>query len=457
MQTTQNRPTPGAPTAAAIRARFPAFEREVNGETVAFFDGPGGTQVPASVADAIRDHLLHHNGNAGWNYPTSHETDAVVEAGRAAMAGFLGARADEVAFGSSMTTLTLRLSRALGRAIEPGDRVVVTELDHHANVDPWKALGAERGAEIRSVRIDPATGRLDMDDLADAVRGARILAIGAASNALGTLPDIPNAARLARDAGATVFVDAVHYAPHELVDVEALGADFLAVSPYKFYGPHSGVLWGRKERVEALELPRVSVSPDTSPERLETGTAAFEDIAGITAAVEFLAWIGAGAGAGEDAPGARGAAGAGDDGAPADGGAEPRGGHEASEGRAERASLRRRLSAAYRTLHQRSQPLFTRLWEGLQATDGVTLFGPPPGEPRTPTLGFAIDGLRPADAAGRLARHGLFLSHGDFYAATVIDRLGYRDRGGILRAGCAAYTTEDEIDRLVAGVRELAG
>ncbi len=414
-------------TIASIRTRFPALERKVNGHPVAFFDGPGGTQVPAPVADAVRDYLLHHNGNSGWNYPTSHETDAVVEAGRAAVAALLGASPDEIAFGSSMTTLTLRLSRALGRALDAGDRVLVTELDHHANVDPWKALAAERGAEIRVVRMEPETGQLDMDDLAEAVRGARILAIGAASNALGTLPELPTAIGLARDAGATVFVDAVHYAPHHLVDVRHLDADFLAVSPYKFYGPHSGVLWGRRDRIEALELPRISVSADTSPERLETGTAAFEDIAGITAAVEFLASLG-------DAPAAPDASPDGSD-----------------------ASLRQRLEMGYRTLHSLSEPAFERLWQGLMAIDGVTLFGPPPGKPRTPTLGFAIDGVDPRDAAGRLAERGLFLSHGDFYAATVIDRLGYRERGGILRAGCAAYTTAEEVDRLVEGVAAVVG
>lgn len=428
------------PDVDAIRAQFPAFRREVGGRPVAFFDGPGGTQVPAAVADAIRDHLLHHNGNAGWNYPTSHETDAVVEAGRAAMAEFLGASPDEVAFGSSMTTLTLRLARALGRSLVPGDRIVVTELEHHANVAPWRALERERGAVVRMARMDPATGRLDMDDLADALTGARILAIGAASNALGTLPDVAAAAELAHDAGATVFVDAVHYAPHNRVDVEALGADFLAVSPYKFYGPHSGVLWGRRERIEALELPRVEASPDRAPERLETGTPAFEDIAGITAAVDFIAGLG-------DGPVSDATAAGGD--ADTDAG----GGDRAAGPGSDRGA---RLDAAYRALHRHGEALFERLWEGMSAIGGVTLYGPPPGERRTPTLGYVIDGLDPTEAAGRYAERGLFLSHGDFYASTVIERLGHAGPG-ILRAGCAAYTTADEIDRLVAATADLAG
>lgn len=399
---------------AAIRSRFPALLQEVDGTPIAYFDGPGGTQVPADVADAVRDYLLYHNANEGWNYPTSRRTGEILAAGRQALADLFGGRPDEIAFGPSMTTLTLRVSRALGRTLEPGDRVVVTELDHHANVDPWKALGPERGAEIRAVRMDPATGALDMDDLADAVASARILAITAASNALGTMPDLPTAIAMAREAGATIYVDAVHFAPHTLLDVAALGADFVVASPYKFYGPHLGTLWGRKPRIEALELPRVVSHENTSPERIETGTLAFEAIAGATAAVDFLA------------------------------------------GSATGADRRVRLQAAYRSAHERGDALFRRLWEGLDPVDGVTLYGPPPGEPRTPTLGFTIDGITPAEAAGRLADEAVFVSHGDFYATSVIDRLGVRDRGGLLRAGIVAYTTAQEIDRLVDGVRRIA-
>ena len=406
---------------AAVRARFPALLEKVDGTPIAYFDGPGGTQVPAGTADAVRDYLLYHNGNAGWNYPTSRRTDEILAGGRRAMADFFGGRPDEVAFGPSMTTLTLRISRALGRTLGSGDRVVVTELDHHANVDPWKALADERGAEIRTVRMDPDTGTLDTDDLADAVATARILAITGASNALGTMPDLEAAIALAREAGALVYVDAVHYAPHALLDVEALGADFVVVSPYKFYGPHLGALWGRKERLEALELPRVASASDRAPERVETGTLPFEAIAGATAAVDFLASI---------APGENDTEGAG--------------------------TRRSRLETAYRWIHERGESLFRRLWEGLEDVDGVTLYGPPPGARRTPTLGFTIDGVAPRDAAGELAGRAVFVSHGDFYATSVIDRLGVREAGGLLRAGIVAYTTATEIDRLVEGVKELA-
>jgi cysteine desulfurase family protein (TIGR01976 family) len=415
---TRTRAHTAAPTLDidGIRARFPALRRAVAGQGVAYFDGPGGTQVPEAVADAVRSYLLEHNANAGWNYPTSHETDAVLAAGRAAFADFFGGGPDEIAFGQNMTTLTLRVSRALGRTLRAGDPVVVTELDHHANVDPWKALATERGADVRVARLDPTTGTLDMDDLARKLEDARILAIGAASNALGTVPDVAAAAALAREAGATVYVDAVHYAPHELLDVAALGADFAVVSPYKFYGPHLGVLWGRRESIERLELPRVASAPDRAPERVETGTLPFESIAGATAAVDFLAGLAA---PGEESP------------------------------------RRTRLARAFAALHKRGEELFQRLWDGLNDIDGVRTFGPPPGARRTPTLGFSVAGVDTEQATATLARAGVFVTHGDVYATTVVARLGFAD-SGILRAGCMAYTTRAEIDRLVEEVRRLA-
>lgn len=403
----------------ALRAHFPALQRHVGQHPVAYFDGPGGTQVPTPVADAVRGYLLEHNANAGWNYPTSHETSAVLEAGRAAFADLFGARPDEIAFGQNMTTLTLRVSRALGRTLRPGDPVVVTELDHHANVDPWKVLAAERGAEIRVVAMDPARGTLDMQDLEAKLEGARILAIGAASNALGTITDIAAAADMARAAGALVFVDAVHYAPHVLVDVAALGADFLVVSPYKFYGPHLGVLWGKRERMEALVMPRVASASDQVPERIETGTLSFEAIAGATAAVDFLAALATGQPTGAGSDGRRGD-----------------------------------LARAYAWLHARGETLFQRLWDGMNEIPGVRTHGPPPDGARTPTLGFAVEGADPERATAALAKRGVFVTHGDFYATTVVQRLGYGTMG-MLRAGCLAYTTEEEVDRLLDGVRSL--
>jgi cysteine desulfurase family protein (TIGR01976 family) len=406
-------PRPAAST-ELVRSQFPALERRHNGSPVAYFDGPGGTQVPRPVVAAMTDYLFHHNANTHWAYPTSAETDAALDEARRVLADFLGGRPSEIAFGANMTTLALHLGRALGRGWSPGDEIVVTDLDHHANIDPWRILAKERGLAIRAVRFHVETGQLDMQALA-AVLGprTRLLAIGAASNLLGTINDVRRAADLAHAAGALVFVDAVHYAPHALVDVAALGADFLACSAYKFYGPHIGVVWGRQSLIEALDVPRLEPAPDFSPERLETGTQNHEGMVGAAAAVEFLASL------------------------------------------AEGDTRRARLAAAFAALHARGQQLVERLWTGLRETPGVTVYGPPPGQPRTPTVSFTVRGT-PSEAVARtLAERAVFVSHGDFYALTAVAHLGHA-QDGVVRAGCACYTTADEVDRLLDGVRELA-
>lgn len=409
MRTTESRTAVSdGVTVAAIRARFPALERRHGGRPVAYFDGPGGTQVPREVADATADYLLHHNANTHWHYPTSEETDRLIREAREAMADFLNGEPAEVAFGANMTTLTFHLARALGRSWEPGDEVVVTELDHHANVAPWRALERERGIRVRAVPFHPETGQLDWPALERAIGPhTRLLAIGGASNALGTVNDVAAASALARAAGALTFVDAVHYAPHLLVDVRALGADLLACSAYKFHGPHVGILWGRRGVLEALDVPKLDPAPMGIPDKLETGTQNHEGIAGVGAAVEFLASL-----------------------APAGG------------------SRRERLTAAFGVLHRRGEELFRRLWEGLSRTPGVRCFGPPPGQPRTPTVAFAVEGRASADVARVCAARGVFVSNGDFYAATVVQRLGY-GADGLVRAGCACYTTAEEVDRLL--------
>ena len=409
-------PTTTKPAASSdqIRSQFPALERRHNGAPVAYFDGPGGTQVPRSVVAAMTDYLFHHNANTHWAYPTSIETDAMLAGAREALADFLGGRASEIAFGANMTTLTYHLGRALGRRWSAGDEIVVTELDHHANSDPWRDLAKERGLTIRTVRFSAETGQLDVQELARAIGSkTKLLAIGAASNALGTINDVRRAADLAHAAGALVFVDAVHYAPHTLVDVAALGADFLACSAYKFYGPHVGVLWGRQPLIEELDVPRLEPAPDYSPERLETGTQNHEGMVGAAAAVEFLASLAGGE------------------------------------------TRRERLAAAFAMLHTHGQALLERLWAGLREIPGVTLYGPPPGQPRTPTLVFTVRGMSSDDVARALAERAVFVSNGDFYATTVIARLG-QTKEGVVRAGCACYTTADEVDRLLDGVRGLA-
>ena len=274
-------------TTAQIRAQFPALERRHRGAPVAYFDGPGGTQVPRAVVESMEDYLYHHNANTHWRYPTSEETDALITNARIVLAEFLGASPTEIAFGANMTTLTFHLARALGREWGQGDTVIITELDHHANVAPWRALERERGISVRSVPLIPETGQLDWAKLEELLSsGPRLLAIGAASNALGTISDVARAGRLARDAGALTFVDAVHFAPHEPVDVKAIGCDFLACSAYKFYGPHIGIMFARESVLRRLDVPKLAPAPETAPERLETGTLNHEGIIGATAAVE---------------------------------------------------------------------------------------------------------------------------------------------------------------------------
>ena len=409
--------TRSAPVASVeeIRARFPALRRQHNGRSVAYFDGPGGTQVPQSVVDAVADYLLHKNANTRWDYPTSHETDAAIASARQALADYVNGAADEIVFGANMTTLTFHLSRALGRALGPGDEIVVTELDHHANVDTWRALVPERGVTIKTVRFRPETGALDEQDLERAItQRTRLVAIGAASNALGTINDLASVVRLAKAKGALVFVDAVHSAAHHPPDVQAMGCDFLACSVYKFYGPHVGALWVRRELWSSLDPPKLEPADDGPPEKLETGTLCHEAIAGAGAAVDFLASL-------SEGPGGR----------------------------------RERLVRTAEELDRRGAMLLRRLWDGLKAIDGVTVYGPSPGTPRTPTLAFVLAD-RPSQAvAAALAERGLFLSHGDFYATSVAARLGHAEEG-LVRAGCAAYTTADEIERLLDGVRALS-
>jgi len=405
---------PRISSVAEIRAAFPALRRRQAGAPVAYFDGPGGTQVPQAVVDAMADHLLNHNGNRRWAYPASAETDAAVESAREAMADLLGCGPGDVVFGPNMTTLTYQLGRALGRTLGPGDEIVVTRLDHLANVSPWKALEVERGVVVREVPFRVEDGTLDTDAYAAAL-GARtkLVALGWASNALGTVNNLVPLLEQARSVGARAFVDGVHSVPHLLPAARALGCDFLACSPYKFYGPHAGALYAPAELLDELDVPRLPCAPQLAPEGFETGTQNHEAMAGVTATVDFLASL------------------------------------------AEGETRRERLGRAYAAMHARGEQLVARLWEGLGALPGVTRYGPPPGRPRTPTVSFTVAGHEARDVAYHLSEeHGVFVSHGHFYAACVPEDLGVA--GGLVRAGCACYTTAEEVDRLVAGVADLA-
>ena len=399
---------------AELRRQFPALERKHRNQSVAYFDGPGGTQVPSRVVEAMTDYLLQHNANTHWSFPSSHETDRIIAEARATLADFLKSSPDEIVFGANMTTLTFHLARALGRQYQPGDEILTTELDHHANIAPWRALEKERGVVVRQVRMIPTTGQLDWLDLKRQLTGrTRLLAIGAASNALGTVTDVKQAAKLAHAVGAQVFVDAVHYAPHELVDVREMECDFLGCSAYKFYGPHLGVLYGRHDLLAELDFPKLEPAPNNPPERAETGTQNHEGIAGVAAAVDFLASLGPGR------------------------------------------SRRERLQAGFEQLHEHGALLVRAMWEGLNAIASVTTYGPSPEHPRTPTVAFSVAGVPAREVAVRLAEKAVFVSDGDFYAATVVERLGLA-HDGLVRAGCACYTSEDEVERLVDGVGEIA-
>jgi cysteine desulfurase family protein (TIGR01976 family) len=397
-----------------IRAAFPALERRHQGHPVAYFDGPGGTQVPRSVVNAMEAYLYHHNANTHWPYPTSVETDELILAARRTIADFLGATAVEIAFGANMTTLTFHLARALGWGWDAGDTVVVTELDHHANVAPWRALERDRVVTVKAVPMLPETGQLDWERLEALVsERPRLLAIGGASNALGTINDLTRAVALARAAGTMTFIDAVHLAPHEPIDVGKLGCDFLACSAYKFYGPHVGILYARQDVLASLDVPKLLPAPDSVPERIETGTLNHEGIVGAAAAVNYLAAL--------------------------------------SAGEARRA----RLATTFAELRARGEALLQRLRTGLDALEGVRLLGPGPGSRRTPTVAFTVANHTSEMVARSLARRGVFVSCGDFYATTVVERLGVST--GLVRAGCACYTTAEEVDRLIDAVRELSG
>src|SRR5438270_3131168 len=341
-----------------IRHGFPALARIHNGYPVAYFDGPGGTQVPRTVVEAMNDYLYHHNANTHWAYPTSEETDAIIDSARRVLADFLNASPTEIVFGANMTTLTFHLARALGRGDGPDDEIVVTELDHHANVAPWRTLEKESGLKVRMVKMIPETGELDWEDFSRQLSGrTKLVAIGAASNALGTINDVRRVAKMAHSLGAQIFVDAVHYAPHGLIDVGDWDCDFLACSGYKFYGPHIGILYGRHDLLGSLDFPKLIPAPDSAPERAETGTQNHEGITGAAAAVDFLASL---------APGA---------------------------------TRRERLRAAFQQLHERGDPLVTQLWNGLREIQRVRLYGPPPGNTRTPTIAFTVNGLPSIDVA----------------------------------------------------------
>ena len=405
-----------------VRSQFPALAMKVNGYSAAFFDGPGGTQVPQRVIDAMGDYLATSNANSHGAFATSRRSDEVIAAAHVAMADLLGCDPDEVVFGPNMTTLTFALSRALGRDLEPGDEIVVTRLDHDANVSPWTAL-EERGCVIRWVDIHPADCTLDMEDLRRKVTPrTRLVAAGYASNAVGTINDVEEVARLAHEAGAAAYIDAVHYAPHGPIDVRSLDCDFLVCSPYKFFGPHSGVLYGKREHLLRLRPYKVRPAADSPPGRWETGTQNHEGMAGVTAAVEYLAELGR-----RHIPAAHG--------------------------------QRAVLLAAYDALRAYERTLLAQLIPALLEIPGLTFYGiSEPGrfDQRVPTVAVRIAGRSPRELAAYLGERGIFTWDGNYYALNLSERLGVEPTGGMLRIGLVHYNTAAEVDRLLAALRELA-
>ncbi len=404
------------------RAQFPALKQIVNGHPAVFLDGPGGTQVPQRVIDAISNYLRDSNANTHGAFATSERTRQVVTEGRAAMADFLNCSPREVVFGPNMTTLTYALSRAVGRELGPGDEIVLTWLDHEANVSPWKAL-EERGVTVRLVDFRQDDCTLDMDDLRRKITDrTRLVAVGYASNAVGTINPVEEIIRIAHEHGALAFIDAVHYAPHGLIDVEALGCDFLVCSTYKFFGPHMGVLYGQDEYLERFRPYQVRANTLEIPGCWEWGTLNHEGIAGITACVEYLADLGR-----HVDPAV--------------------------------ATRRQALEVAYQAIHEHEHELIVKLVKGLLAIPGLKFYGitdPDSFEHRCPTVAVRIAGHPPRELSEKLGERGFFTWDGNYYAIGVTERLDVENDGGFLRIGLAHYNTAEEVERLLVALRQIA-
>jgi cysteine desulfurase family protein (TIGR01976 family) len=416
----------------------------VNGHPAAFLDGPGGTQVPQRVIDAISDYLRRDNANTGGAYATSRRTDAMIAAARAAMADFLHCGADEVAFGPNMTTLTFAISRAIGRELKSGDEILVTRLDHDANVSPWLQMAEDRGITVRWAEFREEDCTLDMADMASKINpNTKLVAVGYASNAVGTINPVKEIVRLAHQVGALVYVDAVHYGPHGLIDVAALDCDFLACSTYKFFGPHMGVLYGKREHLKRLKPYKVRPNTNAIPNCWEWGTLNHECIAGISACVDYIADLG------------RHALEAGRNGTHGDGRPSQEYVGTAAGGKTER---RAAIEAAFAAIHEHERALTERLIAGLQKIGGLKIYGitdPARFEQRCGTFAVRIDGHTPLELATKLGERGFFTWDGNYYALNLTEHLDVEKSGGFLRIGLVHYNTPEEVERLLAALHEI--
>ncbi|MCA1848965.1 MAG: cysteine desulfurase-like protein [Actinobacteria bacterium] len=392
----------------AVREQFPALQRTHNGRNVVYLDGPGGSQVARSAIDAVSRYMNRGGANLHGAFPTSFETEEILRDTRQAVADFLGADPDEVAFGANMTTLTFAISRALSRTWDSNTEIVVTELDHRANVDPWLLAAAERGARVRWVRVNPETLTLEPDDIETAITDrTKLVAVGLASNAVGTVNDVATMAGRAHEAGAFVAVDAVHGAPHIPIDRDAIGADALTCSAYKFFGPHVGVTAVKRDLLEAMSVYKVEPAPAYIPDKLETGTQNHEGIAGVKGALDFIASLGDGS------------------------------------------SPRDRLVSGMRAVEEYEADLAARFRAALREIPGLKLYAAPDGVRKTPTIAFRIEEHTPREFCEHMAEEGFFVADGHFYASTLARKLGIHDSGGWIRAGLAPYNTEEEVEGFI--------
>lgn len=404
------------------RAQFPSLKQIANGHPAAFLDAPAGTQVPRQVIDAVRNYFENSNANTCGAFATSQRTDAMIAAARAAMADFFNCDPAEVFFGPNMTTITFALARGIGRDLRPGDEIVVTTLDHDANVAPWHAL-EERGVIIRQVDIREEDCTLDLDDFRRKITPrTKLVAVGYASNAVGTINPVREIIRLAHEVGALAFIDAVHYAPHGSIDVRALDCDFLACSPYKFFGPHMGCIYGKRDLLMRFRPYKVRPAPEALPDRWETGTQIHEGLAGVTAAIDYIAELGR---------------------------------------RADPSAANRRaaLISGHRAMREYEMNLASQLIRGLLEIPGLNFYGisePARFDERVPTVGARLANRTPLECAKFLGERGIFTWDGNYYALNLTERLGVEKSGGLLRIGLVHYNTADEVDRCLAALSELA-
>lgn len=399
----------------AVRKRFPALRRLENGYPVAFLDGPGGSQAADTAIDAVAGYLMRGSANVHGVHGTSVETDEIIANARVAMADFVGGSPDEIAFGANMTTLNYAIARAIARDWREGDEIVVTELDHRANVDPWTSAAEERGVKIRWIRVDPELLVLKTHDLSGIITSkTKLVAVGLASNAVGTINDVKSIAKTAHQVGAKVVVDAVHAAPHIFIDRDELGADVLLCSPYKFFGPHLGVASIKRDLFEKLETYKVLPQSDEAPDKIETGTLNHEGIAGADGAVQFIASLGKGD------------------------------------------TQRERIRSAMDIIEAYEDPLANWVRAELRSMPKVKVFGAPDVVRKTSTIGFRVEGWAPQDVCRRVLKKGVYVASGDFYATTLAMVLGIRESGSWVRAGLAPYTTREEVERLVGLISEIA-